>query len=188
MGKKNLTKQLLGDELQNVGKLFNGKDYVVFYGTALGLHRDNDVIDGDDDIDIFIDTKDFDLFNNILLSGGYKQSYIHTGQQAFPGVFCQYIRESVLVDIYCFYNAGKYVVDPWALAGTPNDVSTHVKHLRSDIFPVKSINYAGVQINVPNNSEAICKSIYGSRYMEKLRKDIDYRMTIQNGSLKTIYR
>jgi phosphorylcholine metabolism protein LicD len=42
------------DNLITISKLLEDIDYFIFFGTLLGLTRGQDLIEGDDDIDIFV--------------------------------------------------------------------------------------------------------------------------------------
>ena len=41
-----------------ISKLFKNINFFIFYGTLLGMERNNTIIEGDDDIDILIDIND----------------------------------------------------------------------------------------------------------------------------------
>ena len=45
--------------LKEVLPLLEGLDYFIFYGTLLGLVREGDILEKDDDIDILVDRKHF---------------------------------------------------------------------------------------------------------------------------------
>ena len=49
--KKRISKHLNRQNLIEAAAVLKDVDYCVFYGTALGIHRDGDLIDGDDDVD-----------------------------------------------------------------------------------------------------------------------------------------
>ena len=46
--------------LKEVLPLLDGLDYFIFYGTLLGLVREGDILEKDDDIDIMVDLKHFE--------------------------------------------------------------------------------------------------------------------------------
>ena len=50
---KNLNKNNLISVLKEISHL----DYFIWFGTLLGFVRDNDIIENDDDIDLYIDSK-----------------------------------------------------------------------------------------------------------------------------------
>ena len=58
--KKNINKKFNRDNLILVSKILNYDEYFVFYGTVLGLSREKDIIENDDDIDLLVDIKNRD--------------------------------------------------------------------------------------------------------------------------------
>ena len=57
MFKKRIKEQNLKN-LISISKMLKTIQHFVFYGTLLGLTRENDIIDGDDDVDFLVDIKD----------------------------------------------------------------------------------------------------------------------------------
>lgn len=56
-------------------KELNLDNWFVAYGTLLGLVRENSCIANDDDIDIIINKKHYDVLKEKLISEGYKMEY-----------------------------------------------------------------------------------------------------------------
>ena len=56
--KVGLKKELNRETLLESTKILEKINYCIFYGSMLGIHRDGDVIDGDDDVDLLIENKD----------------------------------------------------------------------------------------------------------------------------------
>ena len=46
------------DNLFYFSKLFKNVEYFIFFGTLLGITREKGIIDGDDDIDFYVNLKD----------------------------------------------------------------------------------------------------------------------------------
>ena len=86
MEKKKLSQDINFSTLKIVSNLLQDVEYCVFFGTALGLCRDNNVIKGDDDIDLLLHSKDSKRVHKIFTNYGFKPKII------LPGIFCQYIR------------------------------------------------------------------------------------------------
>ena len=57
MFKKRIKEQNLKN-LISISKMIKTIQHFVFYGTLLGLTRENNIIDGDDDVDFLVDIKD----------------------------------------------------------------------------------------------------------------------------------
>lgn len=61
--------------LLNILNSNNIKNWFIGYGTLLGIVREDSCIDGDDDIDIICDIKDYDKIKEIMLNNGSKVTY-----------------------------------------------------------------------------------------------------------------
>lgn len=183
-----IPKKLNKKNLIDVSKILNesGIDYSIFYGTALGIHRDKDILDHDDDIDFIIDSKELTKINNLLSNLGFVQSVF------VSGIFLQVTRildgTLTYIDFYTYQNVNKDVlVDKWNFRGTFNSPSTHLHFNRDLILPTREIIIFDSLIRIPNDIERTCKFLYGTRYKETLIKGVDYLMTIQNNKPNIIY-
>lgn len=70
-----LPKQVLNDTLIFLCKLLNSKDikdWFIFYGTLLGIVRENGCIDNDDDIDLIMSEKHYKVVKNLLIENGFE--------------------------------------------------------------------------------------------------------------------
>ena len=56
------------DNLITISKLLEDIDYFIFFGTLLGLTRGQDLIEGDDDIDIFVPIENRNLIIHKITS------------------------------------------------------------------------------------------------------------------------
>ena len=52
--------------LEDMAPLIEHLDYFIFFGTLLGYHREGNIIEGDDDVDVFMDIKHRDELITIL--------------------------------------------------------------------------------------------------------------------------
>ena len=72
-GKKE-TKEKLNNTLEMISKLLNHnniKNWFIGYGTLLGIIRENECIENDDDIDILCNKKDFNIIKQMLIDNGF---------------------------------------------------------------------------------------------------------------------
>lgn len=70
-----LPKTILNDTLIHICKLLNSKDvkdWFICYGTLLGIVRENGCIDNDDDIDIIMSEKHYDVVKKLLIENGFE--------------------------------------------------------------------------------------------------------------------
>lgn len=189
MADKPVNKELNRCNMLEACEILKDLEYCVFYGAALGLYREGDIIDGDDDIDLLVDNKLYNEVDVLLRQNGFQYSSVNPT----PGVFAQYykIRDNVptLLDIYFYENTDKeYVIEKWNISATPNVNKTHVFISKDIIFPIKEQEYFGKTIKVPNNLEKMCEYIYGERFRESLRKKIDYMQIIFKNKFNILYR
>ena len=78
MAGKKWKKIFLNDTLTFIVKLLNNNDiknWFIGYGTLLGIIRDNSCIDGDDDIDIIIDSNNYEQVTKMLADNGVEVHY-----------------------------------------------------------------------------------------------------------------
>tara|TARA_B100000519_G_scaffold203404_1_gene226305 strand:- start:5515 stop:6096 length:582 start_codon:yes stop_codon:yes gene_type:complete len=190
--KKKVSKELHRQTLLEAAHALRGVDYCVFYGTALGLHRDGDLIDGDDDVDLFVKDSDFENVDTLLKESGFRSSQEVNGQPVFPGIFSQYykIRESeiCLLDIYFYHDVHeKFVVDKWNVCGRPDNKETFIIFPKDMIFDCHEVEFFGEKIKTPKNPESLCRYIYGNRFREPLAKGSDYFQRIINNRFVVVY-
>lgn len=190
--KKRISKHLNRQNLIEAANVLVDIDYCVFYGTALGIHRDGDIIDGDDDVDLFVENKDFDTVDKLLKEAGFKSSQEINGQPVFPGVFSQYYKtrdlEHCLLDIYFYDNVhDDFVVDRWNISGRPDDKNFYIIFPKKFVFETREVDFFGTKIKTPRDSEALCRYIYGNRYREPLVKNVDYHHSIVKNRFVVMY-
>jgi|10_taG_2_1085330.scaffolds.fasta_scaffold177350_1 hypothetical protein len=176
--KKMLDRAINRENLKFVANLLIDVEYTVFFGTALGIHRDGDVLLKDDDVDILANSNDYNIIKTILTSNGYIH-HIDTN-----GIFSQFRKtidgEHTLLDCYFFEEYDEdNVIEKWNFSGDYAQSSNHII-IPNELILTKNIEYFGVKLKVPSNLEAVCTWLYGERYKETLVKDIDYTHQIIN--------
>lgn len=78
MAGKKFKQSNINDTLLLIIQLLNRHDidnWFVGYGTLLGIIRDGQCIDGDDDVDIVIDARNYDILKQILTDSGVELEY-----------------------------------------------------------------------------------------------------------------
>ena len=190
--KKRISKHLNRQNLIEAAAVLKDVDYCVFYGTALGIHRDGDIIEGDDDVDLFVENKDFDKVDKLLKEAGFRSSQEINGQPVFPGIFSQYYKtrdsEFCLLDIYFYDDVhDDFVIDRWNISGKPDDKKTYIIFPKKIIFETKEVDFFDAKVKMPRDAESLCRYIYGNRYKEPLVKDVEYRHSIVNNRFVVVY-
>jgi len=171
-------------------ELLSELDYCIFYGTALGIHREGDTIEGDDDVDLLLNKKDYDRACFILRNNGYNYSSVPPVKDTFCQFHKTINKNSVLLDLYFYEDYGDnfdYVCEKWNVQGKPFDKKNHLHIPKDIIFPIKKEIHFGKEIKVPNNIEKMSIYVYGERFMEPLRKNIDYMQLIHENKFRIVY-
>lgn len=157
----------------------NSIDYSVFYGTALGIQRNNDILDHDDDVDFIINSSKINEVKTILSSAGFSPSVFS------HGIFLQMTRvldgTLTYVDFYSYTQINEdTLMDMWNFRGIINSQKTHLYFDKSMLLPTKEHNFQNKIIRVPNDINLTCEFLYGTRYKETLIKGLDYIMEVKN--------
>lgn len=175
ISKKDIQKQNF-DNLLKVSYSIKNIEYFIFYGTLLGITRDNNIIKGDDDVDFMVNYNS----KKILLK---KMSLIKTfklNKKVSNNYFAQYIKIKkgikTFVDFYFYLNNSKknYIIDRHNWLGNINDKRFALHFPKQMIFP---INKNG-KFNVPKNPKLSCQYLYGKTWSIPLKKNINYRAEI----------
>ncbi len=190
MIKQHITQEINSKNLIKSCKLLNSitKEYTVFFGTLLGLHRDGDVIDGDDDIDFLAPAKLYDDIKTLFLKNGYIAT-----QYDVKDIYTQFKTVidncEVLIDFYYYIDYDEdYVIDRWNFFGQPFNTEKWMAIPKPYLFDFKQIRYKDIQVSIVSNPIEICKYLYGDRYKEPLSKKTKYDMTIVNNMPKIVYK
>ena len=177
ISKKNIQKQNF-DNLLEVSSSIKNIEYFIFYGTLLGITRDNNIIKGDDDVDFMVSYNS----KKLLLK---KMSLIKTfklNKKVSNNYFVQYIKIKdgikTFVDFYFYLDDTKknYIVDRHNWLGNIKDKRFSLHFPKQIIFPIKKNG----KFNIPKNSIEACKYLYGKTWSKPLKKNINYRAEIIN--------
>lgn len=146
-----------------------------FFGTLLGLAREGKPINGDDDVDLYLEDSCFHSVKQLLL--------------AHPGVEIEHVDDNspylqirfdsnrdVPVDLYFFRVIGVHLVEKWNFAGLPNMRPLWMKTPSELIFPLREISLGEDKFPVclPNQPEALLSFLYGKKWHLPRRKGADY--------------
>lgn len=161
-------------------------EYTAFYGTLLGIHRDGDIIPHDDDIDLLIDSIHFDRIFSLVNNGIVLPNV--TWRTGNDRTFLQYKnQDNSIVDFYFYKNTpDDYVIDRWNFSATPNNPEYHL-HIPKSFLKTKSFDMRGFETKIPEDTETVCKFLYGDRFRETLIKRKDYNNGILHNKPNHIY-
>ena len=104
---KNKLQELNFQNLISVSPLLKNIEYFIFYGTLLGIIRENNIIKGDDDIDFLVNHK----FKKTLLRRMKLDKSFKVNKKVCNEYFIQYIKKykglKTFVDFYFYVNNSK---------------------------------------------------------------------------------
>ena len=157
---KKFNKNVAYKILDDVSKILE-KHNIFFWlseGTALGIYRNNDLIDDDDDVDISFRSEYLEIFKDKVIHDveklGYTVDYINNQYYIF--------NEEITMDIDILFK------NETCLAKYNRPVKELEPHIKD--FYIKE--FRGFKYNLPK--ESYYEYIYGKDYMIPLRKKPDF--------------
>lgn len=156
-----------------------------FFGTLLGIVRDGDIIEGDDDVDFYANVIFREEINDALSKAGFeiKNDFTDQACKYFTQAFRQIEGISTYVDIY-FYEKNEeldYIIDRWNFMGHYNIPECWLNIKKNILFPLRTHNFLGVDILIPNKPRKCCKFLYGQDWTVKKSKVAgEYKVLIHN--------
>ena len=166
-------------------KIFQNIEYFVFFGTLLGITRDKNLIEGDDDIDFYINLKDRDqLIDNLkknkvevdLTLGVNKNKHFLQVKRA--------VNDKILIADFYFYETDiekNHIIERWNFEGGTHIESKYLRIPKAFIYPLKKIEFDSEEIMLPKENELVCEFLYGKNWKKKLKKDTEYTIKVING-------
>lgn len=152
MGKARKTREQLQNVYQAVMPALREFKAILFFGSLLGYVREDNFIEGDDDVDILIERKDMKDVVETLKSKGYKLGVINNS-------FLQVTTSHGPFDIYVYDIEDDVVKIKWERKTIP----------LSTVLPVEKVKYFGFSIYVPKNRKETVRKLYGEKWMIPLR-------------------
>lgn len=147
---------LLYEFFCNIMKKYN-IDFIPFYGTLLGIIRENEFIDSDDDIDALVYSKNFKKIVKII-----RKEKIKTGIIKYKEIIQLFLPTGEgPIDIYFYNKVGEDILIKW---------DGNLLFSQKYIFPLKEQIFKNKKIAIPFDSKEILKQIYGENYLTPLKR------------------
>ena len=186
---KQISKNISVEENENnliyFSKLFINVEYFIFFGTLLGITRDKGLIDGDDDIDFYVNLKDrFKLIENLKNNNIEVDLTLSVNKNNHFLQIKRVFNKKILITDFYFYETDiekNFIIERWNFEGGTHDASKYLRIPKIFIFPLKKILFKSVEIFIPKESELTCEFLYGINLKKKLKKDKEYTIKVING-------
>ena len=153
-------------------------DYFLISGTLLGYVRHNDFIPWDDDIDIIVDSKIFDILPLIVEKYKNKLNFITKDNYIVKTCF---LDKDIRVDSFwkehSINQKGKYhwpFVDMFVFS--IDDETNTIKFFNKDwdknkFFPLDKVSFLGINVTIPSDPDHFLSKNYKSDYMTVLKSN-----------------
>jgi hypothetical protein len=154
---------------------------VIFYGTLLGIIRENSIIKNDDDIDLLVNLK----FKKNIIKDIKKEKKFHINKKIsdkyFVQIFFKVDEITIFIDLYFYTNNKnhKFIIDRHNFFGNINIKKFFLHIPKRYFFPIKS-NNKFKDIYMPNKPLVLCKFLYGKNWNIPQKKNANYKMKIIN--------
>jgi len=137
-------------------------DYWVDFGTLLGIHRDHDIILGDNDADICVPISEEANLRNALQNSNLRWEYVNEGE-----LYRVYSKLIIGADIFVDLYLIKYEED---LVNIPYVPLTPIEYLKEIEESEVQIDLKKIKIKQPVRWRDLLEWRYGKRWTEKVKK------------------
>ena len=164
--------------------LIKDLEHFVFFGTLLGLIREQNLIEGDDDIDFYINIREREKLIFILKSNNIivDETLSINKNESFLQIMRTHNNINYVVDFY-FYDSVQdelNIVEKWNFEGKIDSSSTHLKIPKIFIYPIKPTKVKNHQFYFPSQPLYLCEFLYGPNWKIKMKKDEEYQIKVIN--------
>jgi predicted nucleotidyltransferase len=181
--------QTLNDGLTSVSQILSeaGCEHFLFFGSLLGINRDNSAIHGDDDVDIYVNVKHREKATNAIIRSELnleRTERAHVGNvfAQFKGTL-KYSEAPIQIDLY-FYDSdtdNDFILERWNFMGRPDLKNKVLKIPKVFIFPLKEVCFQDVSLYLPKLPDVVCEFLYGVNWRTPARKGLDYTVQVVGG-------
>lgn len=162
-------------------KKFKKYKPVIFYGTLLGIVRENSIIKNDDDIDLLVNLK----FKKNIIKDIEKEKKFQINNKISDKYFIQIFFKiddiTIYIDLY-FYTNNKnqnFIIDRHNFFGNIDKKHFFLHIPKKKFFPIKK-NVKFKDIYMPNKALFLCEFLYGKDWNIPQKKNASYKMKIIN--------
>lgn len=186
--KENIDKISVEENFTNLiyfSGLISELEHFVFFGTLLGLVRENNLIEGDDDIDFYVNAKERNKLIEILRKNNIDVNLdLKVNQNKSFLQIARKINDKNLIADFYFYEDDLdelYIIEKWNFEGGTHIPSKYLRIPKTFVFPIVDKEFNKFKIKFPSSPIYLCEFLYGTSWKVKLKKDKEYVIKVIDG-------
>jgi len=166
-------------------RLFGNIEYFIFFGTLLGITREKKLIDGDDDIDFYVNLSDREkLIYKLKQENVEVDLELSVNKNKYFLQVKRNINNKILIADFYFYETGiekNHIIERWNFEGGTHIESKYLRIPNVFVYPLKTVKFNSEDVVLPKENELLCEFLYGRGWKRKLKKDTEYTIKVING-------
>ena len=155
-----------------------------FFGSLLGYTRNGSLIEGDDDLDFFIDRRRFDELVGKISNSRSFEILIYDLRSPFI-LFRATAVPEVPIAVHGYRTETHSIVDRWNFSGLPHFGLLSLRVPNALVFPLEY--RSDLALWMPCHSEALCRFLYGKKWRTPQTKFVDYKAVAVLGTPIRLY-
>jgi phosphorylcholine metabolism protein LicD len=164
--------KILQDMLITIYKYSQNCHPWLMYGTLLGYVREKSILEYDYDNDIAVSHNEYENMKinmKKLVAENPQYRLINLDSIISKGMILMDIESGLSTDIDCFIIKDNYIHVAFIV-----DFFTAKNICRSNMFPLRPINFLGTSMYIPNNYFKVLEGAYGPNFMTPIHEFIEY--------------
>jgi hypothetical protein len=153
-----------------------------FFGTLLGITRENNLIALDDDVDFYVCVSERKRLEEVLskLPVTVDMSLERNHSPYFLQASVIVDGEEVLIDFYFYepHPGHSFITDWWNFSGSWQDPRNEMRIPKDIVFPLQKKSLFEVEFLLPSSPELCCRFLYGAGWNKPLSKGSQYFISI----------
>jgi hypothetical protein len=156
-----------------ISPLIKSMEYFIFFGTLLGYQREGNILEYDDDVDIFLN---FQHKEDILKVLELTELTLSINTDFLIQATLKDDHVISYLDFYLYRKRESYLEEYWNFGGMDGSDSLQVP---LDItLPTFDSFISDIPVKVPSKPKDCCIYLYGQQFMKPLIKNKDYKTHI----------
>jgi len=161
----------------------------IFFGTLLGYTRENNIIENDDDIDIYVNKKEYNSLLAALRATSFelqllpKKKWYRWKYPFGTPLVLQATRmlenTPTFVDFYFYDDTETHeILERWNFKGQWKNPDSYLRTPKKLVYPIRSGKLNDIEVKIPHNPRELCLFLYGDTWQTPLKKREEYEAKI----------